>query len=83
VNYNVIIGETAAESLKDMDGPTAELFVLAMLDLRRDPHNQGPELRGAGHLTDRAHQLGTLNTILYTVDDDTLTVYVAEVLWFV
>ena len=83
MSYRVIIGELAAGALKDMDEATAELFFLAMVDLSRDPHSQGPELRREGFLTDRAHALGALNTILYTVDDsEANAVYITEVLWF-
>jgi mRNA-degrading endonuclease RelE of RelBE toxin-antitoxin system len=80
MNYGLIISEAAAESLKDMDDHTQELFVLAMIDLARDPHTQGVELRQEGQFTDRAHDLGLFSTIFYTVDDSAMEVRITDVM---
>lgn len=64
-----------------MDEIRHDLFVVTMLDLVKDPHDVGYEIKRVGDAVQRGLALGSLGTIVYVVDDVQALVTVLDVLW--
>lgn len=81
MTYRLEIPEEAAKVLAVMDEVSHELFVLAMLDLPRDPHGLGHLVSAEGPFTRRAVALGNIGLIVYVVNDFSSTVTVSSIIW--
>jgi len=81
VRFSLRIEQEAAKIVAAMSDAAHDLFVLAMLDLPRDPHGLGRETSVDGARTTRAFALGSLGLIVYVVDDAMSTVDVVDVIW--
>jgi hypothetical protein len=81
VTYRLVIDIEATKIVAMMDEMAHELFVLACLDLPRDPHGMGRVMRAEGGYTTRAFALGGMGMIVYEVDDATEIVTVLDIIW--
>jgi len=81
MGYSLTIEEQVSRSLSAMDEIRHDLFVVTMLDLVKDPHGRGEELRRTDTVVERILTLGSFGTILYAVDNDHNKVIVIDVLW--
>lgn len=81
MSYRLVLAVEATKVVAAMDPTAHELFVLACLDLPRDPHGLGRVMRVDGGFTTRAHALGALGMIVYVVDESTTVVTVTDVIW--
>ena len=81
MTYRLVIGIEATKTVAAMDEIAHELFVLACLDLPRDPHGLGRVMRVDGGSTTRAAALGGMGMLVYEVDDATEVVTVTDIIW--
>ncbi|NUP47635.1 MAG: hypothetical protein HOW97_10040 [Catenulispora sp.] len=81
MTYRLTLNEDATKTVAAMDARTHELFVLAALDLPRDPHLLGRVMQNTGAFTTRAHILGSMGFIVYDVDDISQTITVTRIIW--
>jgi hypothetical protein len=81
VTYRLVLDIEATKVVAAMDEIAHGLFVMACLDLPRDPHGLGRIMRTEGGYTTRAHALGSMGMIVYEVDDVTEVVTVLDVVW--
>jgi hypothetical protein len=81
VSYRLVIALEATKVVAAMDEMAHDLFVLACLDLPRDPHGLGRVMRVEGGYTTRAYALGGMGMIVYGVDDTTEMVTVTDIIW--
>ena len=80
--YGVIIDIEVTKTLGLMeDETTHDLFVLAMLDLRTNPHGRGQVVGSDGPHVRRAMALGVHGLIVYIVNDADSTVNVMDLIW--
>lgn len=81
MSYRLVLALEATKVVAVMDALAHERFVLACLDLPRDPHGTGRVMRIEGAFTTRALALGAMGMIVYVVDDSTSIVTVTDVIW--
>lgn len=81
MSYRLVLALEATKVVAVMDEIAHELFVLACLDLPRDPHGIGRVMRVGGAFTTRAFALGAMGMIVYVVDDAMSSVTVTDVIW--
>lgn len=81
MKYQLVIDEEPSRIFAAMDETTHELFVLAALDLPRDPHGLGYAINSEGPFTRRGYTLGGMGMLVYVVNDTTMTVTIADVIW--
>lgn len=81
MTYRLVLTVEASKIVAAMDEMAHDLFVLAALDLPRDPHGLGRVMKTEGGYTTRAFALGGLGMIVYDVDDATSTVAVTDIIW--
>jgi hypothetical protein len=80
--YGLIIDIEITKTLVLMDDETThDLFVLAMLDLRTNPHGRGQVIGADGPHVRRAMALGVHGLIVYIVNDAESTVNVMDLIW--
>ena len=82
MGYNLVIDIEVTRTLGLMDAQTThDLFVLAMLDLRSNPHDRGHVVGEDGPHVRRAMALGVHGLVVYVVNDNESTVNVLDLIW--
>ena len=81
MTYRLVLAVEATKIVAAMDEVAHELFILACLDLPRDPHGLGRVMDVEGGYTTRAYALGGMGMIVYEVDEATEVVTVFNIIW--